>query len=70
MEGLIAPSISENNNAFLYAIPEDSEIFVAVKLLGSHKAPVLNGLTALFFKTLWLMVGAKVIVMVRNFFLF
>lgn len=68
LEGLISPSIFYSENDLHCAIPEDDDIFAVVKLLGSHKTPGPDGLTALFFKSFWPTVGAQVIVMVRNFF--
>lgn len=67
LEGLISPSIFSSENDLHCAIPEDDDIFVVVKLLGSHKAPGPDGLTALFFKSFWPTVGAQVIAMVKIF---
>ena len=66
---LIPPSISAQDNENLLLIPDSAEIKNVVFTMGDYKAPGLDGLPAVFFKTYWSTVGRDVICMVRHFFL-
>lgn len=68
LEGLINPQISSAENAELCSIPNIEEIRPAVWGIGSLKSPGSDGMTSLFYKQYWDIVGADVVEMVQNFF--
>lgn len=68
LDGLILVIIMEEHNVRLCRIPDDSEIWDAVKAIGSTKAPGPDGFTAIFFQHYWPQVKSEVIAMVKAFF--
>lgn len=52
----------------LCAVPDAEEVLAAIQQIGSHKAPGLDGMSALFFKHFWHIIGNDVVDMVRSFF--
>lgn len=66
---LITPVISTQENSILCAIPDDNEIREALFTMGSLKAPGPDGMSVLFYKHYWSIVGLDLISTVRNFFL-
>jgi hypothetical protein len=68
LSDLVIEVISAEENARLCIIPDEHEIFVAIKELGLNKAPGPNGMTGLFYKTYWPIVKDSVIISVQSFF--
>lgn len=68
-DSLISVEITEEDNRRLGRIPDDVEIWEAVKGIGGLKAPGPDGFTATFYKKHWNTVKTKVIGMVPNFFI-
>jgi hypothetical protein len=60
--------ITDEENVSLCSIPDEVEIFSAIKDLGLNKAPGLDGMTRLFYKTYWPIVKPSVIASVQSFF--
>lgn len=53
---LIPRAITEEDNERLCSYPSKEEIFAAVKSIGASKAPVPDGITALFYQKFWAIV--------------
>lgn len=68
-QGKITPVITEEDNSLLCAIPDEQEIWEALKAIGSTKAPGPDRITALFFKHYWEIISAELIDSVRSFFI-
>lgn len=68
LEGLITPLISMEENIELCSISTLEEIRVAVWCIGSLKSPGPDGMTGLFYKHYWDIVGADMVEMVQDFF--
>lgn len=66
LDNLISPVISLEENEWLCSIPQAEEIWEAIKHLGDHKAPGLDGLTALFYKKYWHIIKKDVVAMVKK----
>lgn len=62
------PTVTQSMNSDLCREFSDDEIYNAVCLIGDDKAPGPDGLTARFYKTCWDIVGADVILEVKNYF--
>jgi hypothetical protein len=60
--------ISVEENVRICTIPDEHEIFVAIKELGLNKAPGLDGMMGLFYKTYWPIVKDSVVKSVQSFF--
>lgn len=69
LQGKITPVITEEDNSLLCAIPDEQEIWEALKAIGSKKAPGPDRITALFFKHYWEIISAELIDSVRSFFI-
>uniref|UniRef100_A0A2N9FQS3 Reverse transcriptase domain-containing protein n=1 Tax=Fagus sylvatica TaxID=28930 RepID=A0A2N9FQS3_FAGSY len=69
LEDLIMPSVTDQDNACLCRIPSLEEIKATIFEINSHKAPGLDGLSALFYKRYWSIVGSSVIKAIQSFFL-
>lgn len=69
LDGLIPSVISTEDNARPCRVPNDLEIWDAVKALGGTKAPGPDRFTALFFQRYWQHVRREVISMVKHFFI-
>ncbi|XP_059446389.1 uncharacterized protein LOC132177930 [Corylus avellana] len=65
---LVNVVISAEENVSICTIPDEHEIFVAIKELGLNKAPGPDGMTGLFYKTYWPIVKDSVVVSVQSFF--
>jgi len=66
---LIIPSVSDMENDSLFSIPSDQEIKDVVFSFGSYKAPDPDGMSAIFYKTYWNIIGKEVIDSVKVFLL-
>ena len=60
--------ITDDENESLCSIPDEVEIFSAIKDLGLNKALSPDGMTGLFYKTYWPIVKLSVIALVQSFF--
>lgn len=56
------------DNDFLCRVPDEAEIFTAVRSVGASKAPGPDGITALFYHTYWDIVKHDVVASVQRFF--
>jgi hypothetical protein len=65
---LFQPSISDDDNSLLYAIPTQFEIYTTIPSLGRLKAPDPDGFTALFYLKYWDIIKHTVLPVVWNFF--
>jgi hypothetical protein len=65
---LFQPSISDDDNSLLCAIPTESEIYTALSSLGRLKASGPDGFTALFYLKYWDIIKYIVLPAVWNFF--
>jgi hypothetical protein len=68
LSGLIEKVITEEENVVLCLIPDENEIFLAISNLGLNKAPSLDGMTGLFYKSYWPIVKSSVVLSVQSFF--
>lgn len=68
LEQLISPEISGEENDALCLVPSDAEILETLCDIGSHKSPGLDGMTGLFYKYYWTIVGSEMRKMVKSFF--
>lgn len=57
LDSLIDPMISMEENTMLCSIPSGLDIFEAICDIGPHKSPDPDGMTGLFFKHYWPIVG-------------
>lgn len=69
LEGLLSPLITPSKNAALCAISSVEVIHSTLLSLGSFKAPGPDGMTAIFYKKFWHIVGGDIVQMVRRFFM-
>jgi hypothetical protein len=69
MLDLFPSVITDDDNNFLCSIPTEPEVISALFSLGSTKAPVPDGFTALFYKKYWPFVRADVLACIGNFFI-
>jgi exonuclease III len=68
LPSLVTEVISVEENVRICTIPDEHEIFVAIKELGLNKAPGPDGMTGLFYKTYWPIVKDSVVKSVQSFF--
>lgn len=68
LEGLIQPSISEEDNERLCAIPTPEDIKATLFMMQDLKAPGLDGFPVAFYKTYWPIVGENLTQAVISFF--
>ena len=68
LDGLISPSLSQDDIEMLTKIPTADEIKKVVFSMGSNKAPGPDEMLALFFKFYWNVMGGEVIEAVISFF--
>ncbi|KAL5577574.1 hypothetical protein UlMin_019273 [Ulmus minor] len=66
---LVSPTITHADNMNLVTIPGSEEIREVVFCMGSFKAPGLDGMLALFYKTYWDTVGPDVVRLVQDLFI-
>lgn len=66
---LISPVITIEENLALCLIPNESEIWKAMRSIGAFKAPGPDGISALFYHSFWDTVKADFILAVQSFFL-
>ena len=69
LEDIIAPSITAEENSILCKVPTPIEIKNLLFGMQSLKSPSPDGLSPLFYKKYWKVVGHLVIKAVRNFFI-
>lgn len=69
LEELIEPCVSMEDNAMLCAIPSSSEIFAALCKMNPNKVLGPDGMTPIFFKSCWGIIGADVVAMIQHFFI-
>lgn len=67
MEQLIEPLITGEENHLLIMVPDANDIFSILWKMSSEKAPGPDGMTMLFFKHFWEVVGLNVIKAVQEF---
>lgn len=58
----------KQDNEFLRALPNEEEIFVALKQIPNQKALGQNGMIALSYRDYWNIIKSEVIMIVKNFF--
>ena len=68
LDGLISPSLSQDDIEMLTKIPTADEIKKVVFSMGSNKSPGPDGMSALFFKFYWNVIGGEVIEAVTSIF--
>ena len=68
LDGLISPSLSQDDIEMLTKIPTADEIKKVVFSMGSNKSPGADGMPALFFKFYWNVIGGEVIEAVTSIF--
>lgn len=68
LSDLVDCVITEEENFSLCIILDEIEIFSAIIDLGLDKAPGLDGMTGLFYKTYWSIVKSSVVSSVQSFF--
>lgn len=68
LEDLIELLILEEENVILTKVPNAEEIIATLQKLSSDKAPGPNGITVLFFKHFWEVVGLDVVKAMQDFF--
>ncbi|KAB1207150.1 hypothetical protein CJ030_MR7G011471 [Morella rubra] len=68
LEGLVTLVVTTLENEALCAIPSANQIHSTLLSLGSFKAPGPDGMTAIFYKKFWHIVGRDVVLMVQHFF--
>lgn len=68
LEEVISSRVSAEDNAQLYRIPDEVEIWAAVRSIGGSKSPELDGFTAIFYQKYWKTIQTKVIKMIQHFF--
>ncbi|KAL5575717.1 hypothetical protein UlMin_017416 [Ulmus minor] len=66
---VVDPIVTEEDNVELLRIPTGEEVRNVVFSMGAFKAPGLDGMTALFYKHYWDIVGWDLVAAVREFFL-
>lgn len=62
------PAISDEQNAFLIAVPLDSEIKQAIFQLKKSSSPSADGYTGAFFTSSWSIIGKDVTLAIKHFF--
>lgn len=67
-QGLIRPSITPARNAELIAPPSPDEVVRAVRSMNGFKSPGPDGMSPLFYKKNWGIIGVDVIHAVQDFF--
>lgn len=50
---LISPVISDDENVPLCLVPDEIEIWLALRSIGALKAPGPDGISALFYHSFW-----------------
>jgi hypothetical protein len=68
LSDLVIEVIFVEENARICIIPDEHEIFAAIKELGLTKAPSPDGMTGLFYKTYWPIVKDSVVIFEQSFF--
>lgn len=68
MENLFEKQIIDQENEKLQAVPNEEEIYGALKQIPNHKAPGPNGMTTLFYLHYWSIIKKEVMEAVQNFF--
>lgn len=67
-QGLIRPSLDASSNSQLFVCPDELEIRRAVFSMEGNKSPGPNGMSPIFYKHFWGIVGADVVRSVQSFF--
>jgi hypothetical protein len=68
LENLITPGISMAENSSICKIPSSQEIEATIFDMNIQKAPGPDGLSVLFYKRYWNIMGPTVIAAIQNFF--
>jgi hypothetical protein len=68
LSSLVDKVVTEDENVALCLILDESEIFLAISDLGLNKAPSLDVMTRLFYKSYWPIVKVSVVNSVQSFF--
>lgn len=66
--GLILPIITESQNILLTANPDISKVHKAVFSMENNKSLGLNGMSPVFYKSYWSIVGKDALLAVQGFF--
>jgi hypothetical protein len=69
LEGLVPCCISEEENDQLVTPPSPEEVKAAVLAMKSNKAPGPDGMSPIFYKHYWHIIGGDIIEVVRSFFI-
>ena len=69
LSNIVNPVITEEDNADLLRIPSWEEVRNVVFSMGAFKAPGPDGMSALFYKHYWNIVGWDLVAAVREFFM-
>jgi hypothetical protein len=65
---LVDKVVTDDENVSLCLIPDEKEIFLAISDLGLNKAPGLDDMTGLFYKSYWPIMKESVVNSVQSFF--
>lgn len=68
LENLFEKQITDQDNEKLQAVPNEEEIYCALKQIPNHKAPSPDGMTTLFYRCYWSSINKEVVEAVQNFF--
>lgn len=68
LEGLIPFSLTEEDKSTIISPPSLEEIKGVIFSMGSHKAPRPDGMSTLFFKHYWHIIGSDVATAILSFF--
>lgn len=55
----------DQGNAYFSAIPNEDEMFAALRQIPNQKTPGLDGMTALFYRHYWIIIKREVIVVTK-----
>lgn len=69
LQDLITPTISDDVNSSLVAIPTPIEIKQALFSMANNKSPGPDGMTPIFFKNFWSIVGNDLTLAIQDFFI-
>ena len=69
LDDLISPCLSDKDREMLVTIPSLEEIRKVLFSMGSNKAPDPDGMSTLFYKFYWNVIGGEVVGAVSSFFI-
>lgn len=69
LDDLISPCLLDDDREMLVTIPSPEEIGEVLFSMGSNKAPGPDGMSTLFYKFYWNIIGGEVVEAVSSFFI-